>query len=131
LGSGGLLINGVKLAYLMMKYLYKIWRFCLPAFFLVVLVHLLKDITQDIFKIPTFLDFFGNVNEDLLVFSPLIRQVIAGFGFISFGVEVFLVVAIPKVIMNKKNSKLERYAVLALLFLVIYFISVTLMDPRF
>lgn len=115
----------------MKKYLHKFWHFFLPIIFLIVFVHLLKDITQDILKVPTFLDLLGNVNEDLSVFPSFIRQIITALGFVSFGIEAFLIVAIPKVIKNKENSKLEKYVVGTLLFLIIYFISVTLMDPRY
>jgi len=115
----------------MKKYLLKIWHFSLPIIFLIVFVHFLKDITQDILKIPTFLDLLGNVNEDLSVFPLLVRQIIIVLGFVSFGIEAFLIVAIPKVIKNKGNSKQEKYVIASLLFLLIYFISVTLMDPRY
>lgn len=115
----------------MRKFLYKVWRFLLPFIFLIVFVHFLKDITQDILKIPTALDLLGNVNEDLSVFPPYVQHLIIGLGFISFGVETFLVVAIPQVIKNKKNTKLENFVIVSLLFLVFYFISVTLMDPRY
>lgn len=115
----------------MRKYLRKIWQFSLLIIFLVIFVHFLKDITQDILKVPTFLDLFGNVNEDLSVFPLLVQQIIIALGFVSFGIEVFLIVAIPKVIKNKENSKLEKYVLASLLFLITYFISVTLMDPRY
>lgn len=115
----------------MRKYLYKVWRFSLPLVFVLMIVHLLKDITQDILKIPTFLDLLGDVNEDLSVFPPLVQQVIITLGFVSFGVEVFLILAIPKILKSKDNSKLEKYAIAFLLFLIAYFMSVTLMDPRY
>ncbi len=115
----------------MKKYLHKIWQFSLPVIFLIVFVHFLKDITQDILKTPTFLDLLGNVNEDLSAFPLVIRQIIIALGFVSFGIEVFLIVVIPKVMKNKENSKLEKYVIASLLFLVIYFISITLLDPRY
>lgn len=115
----------------MKKYLHKIWLFFLPVVFLIVFVHFLKDITQDILKIPTFLDLLGNVNEDLSLFPPPIRQIITTLGLVSFVIEAFLIVTIPKVIKNKENSKLEKYVIGTLLFLIIYFISVTLMDPHY
>lgn len=115
----------------MKKYLHKIWQFSLPIVFLIVFVHFLKDITQDILKTPTFLDLLGNVNEDLSAFPPFIQQIIIALGFVSFGIEVFLIVAIPKVMKNKENLKLEKSVIISLLFLIIYFISVTLMDPRY
>lgn len=115
----------------MQKNLYKIWRFFLPIIFLIVWVHFLKDITQDILKISTFLDLLGNINEDLSAFPPLIQKIIIALGFVSFGVETFLIMAIPKVIKDKGRSKLEPYVIGSLLILVIYFISVVLMDPHY
>ena len=115
----------------MRKYLHKIWYFSLPVIFLIIFVHFLKDITQDILKIPTFLDLLGNVNEDLSVFPPFIQQIIIALGFVSFGIEFFLIVAIPKVMKDKENSKLEKFVIASILFLIFYFISVTLIDPRY
>ena len=115
----------------MKKYLHKIWHLSLPIILLIIFVHFLKDITQDILKIPTFLDLLGNVNEDLSVFPLIIRQIIITLGFASFVLEAFLIVAIPKIMINKENSKLEKYVIASILFLIIYFISVTLMDPRY
>lgn len=115
----------------MRKYLRKIWQFSLLVIFLVIFVHFLKDITQDILKVPTFLDLLGNVNEDLSVFPLIVRQIIIAFGLVSFVLEAFLIIAIPKVIKNKENSKLEKFVIASVLFLIIYFISVTLMDPRY
>lgn len=115
----------------MKKYLHKIWHFFLPVVFLVVLVHFLKDVTQDILKIPTFLDLLGNVNEDLSAFPLIVRQIIITLGFISFVLEAFLIVAIPKIMKHKENSKLEKFVIASVLFLIIYFIYVTLMDPRY
>lgn len=47
------------------------------------------------------LDLLGNINEDLSGFPPLFQKLIVALGYISFGVELFLIVAIPKVIINK------------------------------
>jgi len=111
--------------------LYKIWKFFLPFIFIIVFVHFLKDITQDILKIPTFLDLLGNVNEDLSEFPLFIQWIIISLGYLSFGIEVFLVVTIPQIIKDKNHAKLEKYIIASFIFLVAYFISVTLIDPRY
>lgn len=114
----------------MLNLLNKIWRKSLPFVFLIVLVHFLKDITQDILKVPTFLDSLGNVNEDLSVLPNFVGQTIIILGYVSFIIEAFLIVAIPKVIKAKANTRLEKYVIIAILFLAIYFVTVTLLDPR-
>lgn len=115
----------------MKQLLNKIWRKSLPFIFLIVLAHFLKDITQDILKVPTFLDLIGNVNEDLSVFPKFIGQIIIVLGYVSYVFEAFLIVSIPKVIKGKANTRLEKYVIVTLLFLAIYFITVILMDPRY
>lgn len=99
--------------------------------FAIVAIHFLKDITQDILKIPTFLDSFGNANEDISFFPEAIRQgyIILGYG--SFLVEIFLLVAIPIVNLGKNKFKLEKIVWGAILFLFLFLLSAILLDPRF
>ena len=44
---------------------YKIWKVLLPFIYLFVLIHFTKDITQDILKISSPLDIFGDAQEDI------------------------------------------------------------------
>ena len=51
------------------KSVFNIWRLLLPFLYIFILVHFLKDITQDILKISTPLDLFGDVKEDISFLS--------------------------------------------------------------
>ncbi|MFH1841104.1 MAG: hypothetical protein ABH807_03045, partial [Candidatus Shapirobacteria bacterium] len=53
---------------------YKLWRKILPLILLFVSIHFLKDITQDVLRIPTFLDVFGDVKEDLSFLPDYLRM---------------------------------------------------------
>lgn len=59
-----------------------IWRKILPVIFILVLVHFLKDITQDILHIATQLDRLGDVKEDLSGFPPVIQTLYVVLGFV-------------------------------------------------
>lgn len=115
-----------------MTKLFKIWRFFLPLLFLFVIVHFLKDITQDILKIHTPLDIFGNVKEDLSGLPKVAKSLyIYGLGGLSFLAEVFLLISIPVVWKRKKFSKLEKYVAITTTLLVLFFLIATVLDPRY
>ena len=99
--------------------------------FLVILVHFVKDITQDILQIATVFDRLGNVEEDLSSLPILAQNVIIGLGYLSFLAEIFLLVAIPILLKNQHNFKLRNIILGSILFLLSYFILVTLLDPRY
>jgi hypothetical protein len=114
--------------------LLKVWRFLLPFFFVFFLIHLLKDITQDILMIKTPLDIFGDAKEDLSFLSPAFQKIyLYGLGSLSFITEVFILYAIPTVLRKKENkiSELEKWLIASIVFLAIFFIIATLLDPRF
>jgi hypothetical protein len=111
--------------------MFKMWRKTLWCFFIVILIHFFKDLTQDILKIATPLDYFGNINEDLSLFSAGVQKTFMLFGFGSFAVELFLILFIPLTISTKKPTYYDLLIVIALLFLGIYFITALLLDPRF
>lgn len=112
--------------------LFKIWRFVLSFLFLFVLIHFLKDITQDILKIKTPLDIFGDVKEDLSGLPTVAQSLyFYGLGSLSFLAEGFLLVSIPIVLKRKKFSKLEKYVVIAIVFLFVFFLIATMLDPRY
>lgn len=110
---------------------FKTGRKYLPFLFIFVLIHFLKDITQDILKIATPLDFFGDVKEDLSIFPLFIQYLFVFLGFTSFIAEAFLLIAIPVVIRKKKITTLERIIWVVVIFLIFYFLIVTFLDPRF
>ena len=110
---------------------YKIWRILLPFLYVVVLIHFLKDITQDILKIPTHLDLLGDVKEDISMFPVFFQNLFISMGVGSFIAEVFLLVAIPVVIKRKGASLLGKTIFVVFLCLGAYFLAATLLDPRF
>jgi len=106
----------------MRRAFFKIWRFLLPFVFVFVLMHFLKDLTQDIFKIATPIDYLGDIKEDFSKFSPVMKGVyLYGFGGISFIAEMFLLIAIPKVLWRNEFSKSEKLILLSVIYLAIYF----------
>ena len=115
----------------MKNLLYRIWRTSLPFIFIVILVHFIKDITQDILKIPSPLDLLGDVQEDLSIFPIYARSIFVGLGISSFFAEAFLLISIPLLMKKNIPRVLEKvvWVILAILFL--YFVIATLLDPRF
>lgn len=110
----------------------KIWRLVLRFIFVFVVIHLLKDITQDILKIPTPLDLLGDAKEDLSFLPKTFQFVyLYGFGGLSIIAEIFLLITIPKVLKRKEFSGLEKWILIAVMFLVLFFIMATFLDPRF
>jgi hypothetical protein len=109
----------------------RFWRKILPILWVVVFIHFLKDITQDILQITTFLDWFGNIQEDLSGLPFLVRDFIIASGYLSFFGEIFLLVAIPIVKKRNSFSKLEAWIIGVLIFMLIYFPIVLFLDPRF
>jgi hypothetical protein len=82
---------------------FKIWRKSLPFLFIFILIHFLKDITQDILRISTPLDIFGDVKESISFLSKPVQLIFYyGLGGFSFVVEVFLLIAIPKIVRRKE-----------------------------
>jgi len=114
-----------------MKDLTKISRLTLIIVLLFVTLHFLKDITQDVLKIPTFLDLLGNVNEDISGFPRYIQLIFTGIGYTSFLVEIFLIISITFLLKGARNTNLEKSVWIAITSLIWYFVIVSLLDPRF
>lgn len=114
------------------KTIYKIWRMLLPIIFIFVLIHFIKDITQDILRIKSPLDLFGDIKEDLS-FLPKSLQLFFyyGLGGLSFIIEVFLLIYIPKAIKTKQADCTEKFVIAGILYLLIFFTICILLDPRF
>ena len=113
-----------------MANLFKIWRIFLPFLFLFVLIHFLKDITQDILGIKTPLDVFGDIKEDLSGQPTIIQNLyFYGLGGLSFFAEGFMIVAIPFAWKRGKFSKLDKYIVAATIFLLLFFMTAIMLDP--
>lgn len=115
-----------------MARLFKLWRLFLPFLFLFVLIHLLKDITQDILGVKTPLDILGDVKEDLSWLPKNIRNLyLYGLGGLSFLAEGFLLVSIPLIWKRQDFSKLENYVVIATSFLFLFFMMAIMLDPNY
>lgn len=106
-------------------------KFLLWLIFVAILIHFLKDITQDILQISTPLDIFGNVKEDLSGFPQIIKIGFFILGIISFLSEIFLLISIPFVNLYKTGHKLEKFVWLNTCFILVFFISAILLDPRY
>jgi hypothetical protein len=111
--------------------LFRFWRFLLPFFFIFFLIHFLKDITQDILKVATPLDIFGDVKEDLSLFSPFFKGAFYVLGVGSFIGELFLLISIPLVLKRKTFSRLELVVLIVVILILLFFIWAALLDPRF
>lgn len=113
------------------KKVYRIWRFFLPFIFVLSLIHLLKDITQDILKIPTWLDVLGDVKEDISSFPLLFQKLFFILGICSVAGEVFLLTAIPLALKSKKISRVDYAIGIVVVSLLVFFALATLLDPRY
>ncbi len=106
-------------------------RIFLWTIFVFVAVHFLKDITQDILKIPTILDLLGNANEDISSFPKAIQDIFVEIGYVSFLAEIFLIISIPFVLKKKQYIKLEKFVWVTIMMLAIYFVTAILLDPGY
>lgn len=107
-------------------------RIFLVLIWLFILVHFLKDITQDILKIASPLDIFGDVKEDIS-FLPNFWQMFFyyGLGGLSFLVEAFLLVSIPLFLWKKQSQRLKKLIFAGIIYLVVFLTTCILLDPRF
>jgi hypothetical protein len=105
--------------------------FLLSLIWVITLIHFLKDITQDILKIPTILDVFGNIQEDLSHLPHWLQLFIFSAGVGSFLAEIFLLISIPLIKCRRETSTLEKWVAGVVIFMLIYFPIVILLDPRF
>jgi hypothetical protein len=106
-------------------------KLILSAIFIFAAVHLLKDITQDILEIPTFLDVLGDIREDTSKLPGFVQTFFNLLGPISFLVEGFLLISIPRVFNREKLTALEKVVYLSVLLLLTYFVCAMFLDPRF
>ena len=100
----------------------------LLAFFL---IHFSKDITQDLLHIPSPLDIFGDVQEDLSSLPRSIGNLITLANIGSFVGEAFLLFSIPIVLKRKRFSRLEFIVIVITVLMLAYFLLVLSLDPRF
>jgi hypothetical protein len=95
-------------------------------------IHFFKDITQDILRVPTFLDTFGDVVENLSWLPIWGQQMyLYGLGGISFIAEVILIYTIPFAVFKKSTLTKNRLIKFCICYLLIFFLIAVLLDPRF
>jgi hypothetical protein len=103
----------------------------LKFIFIVTLVHFLKDITQDILRIPTILDRLGNIQEDLTHLPSFLANIIIVTGYLSFLGEIAILVLTPLILKNNFRNKTYNMVFLSIVIvLLIYFITATFLDPK-
>ncbi len=93
--------------------------------------HFLKDVTQDILKIKTPLDYLGNVNEDLSLFNPFIKNLFNITAYLSFIGEFFLIITIPIYLFCNKKNYLLKYIWIIIASILMYFLVAIFLDPKF
>lgn len=107
------------------------WRKILPVFWVFVLIHFLKDITQDLLKISTPLDLLGDVKENFQGLPGWLQTVYLGIGISSLIAEIFILVSAPIMIRRRVFSNLERWVLIVLIALLAYFLMAVQLDPRY
>ena len=108
------------------RFLY--WKIALVPVFIFVLIHLLKDITQDLLGIESVFDLLGNVNEDLSGFHPYALWLYHWFMVNTIILELYLLVAIPKTWFRKTFSKIDIISISSIFYLIIAFSIAYLLD---
>lgn len=112
------------------KKLFLAWKFVLIPIFIFIAIHFLKDITQDLLGVSTFLDVFGDVKEDLSAFPNWLVWVYHWAGVNTFLMEGFLLFSIPKTWGRKAFSKVDLVNAGFLLYIVAIFIIATFLGPQ-
>ncbi|GEM_PF-6964985 len=103
-------------------------RFFLPTLWIVVFLHLLKDITQDLLGVKTPLDLLGNIQEDLSSFS-LPQKV---FVYILHAVALYLQLLILLIVPAYLKTGSKNHQIILLLsfsFLTLYLLFLVQLDP--
>jgi len=101
----------------------KLLNFILIIIFIIFFTHLLKDITQDILKIKTPLDYIGDLKEVFSSFSKPVLIIYYIFGVLSILGEIFLVILISLLLFKKRKSLLKPIFIITAL-LITYFLLV-------
>lgn len=112
--------------------LFRLWQKFLIVIFVFVVIHFAKDITQDILHIATPLDIFGDAKEDLSFLPNSLQKIyLYGLGGFSFLAELILIFYLPKLWKEEKLTKTGKLVIFLVLFLLIFFVTATLLDPRY
>lgn len=90
-----------------MKNLFRLWQSLSIPIFILALVHLLKDITQDVLQIATFLDKLGNINENLSNFSEPLLWFYHWAMVNTYFMELFIVLTVLQVWRRKAFTTID------------------------
>ena len=89
--------------------------------FAAVFIYTFSDIVQDVIKLQTSPNVLGDMDKNLASL-PKSQKVLFEFLTInSFFTKVFLLIAIPHVFKRKTFYTLDRLIIMALVFLIVYF----------
>lgn len=102
----------------------KYTRILLLIVWIIVLVHFLKDVTQDLFGLATILDNLGNIEEDISSF-PLWLEYLYHWAMVNTVIgEIILIMLIPKYIFKAISSLEKRLIIGFLIYIpVMFFIA--------
>lgn len=102
----------------------KYTRILLLIVWIIVLVHFLKDVTQDLFGLVTILDNLGNIEEDISSF-PLWLEYLYHWAMVNTVIgEIILIMLIPKYIFKAISSLEKRLIIGFLIYIpVMFFIA--------
>lgn len=104
----------------------------LAVLWFIVLIHFLKDLTQDVLQISTKLDTFGDIKEYLDWLPAWAQNIyLYVFGGLSILAELTLLITIPIFLVRKETKLTYRLILYSFWYLVIFFLTATLLDPRF
>ncbi|OGY40793.1 MAG: hypothetical protein A2570_01620 [Candidatus Brennerbacteria bacterium RIFOXYD1_FULL_41_16] len=113
----------------MRKTLFKIWKVLLVPVSILFLIHFLKDITQDVLRISSFLDVLGDIKEDL---SGLKQWQLAIFYWAwvnQFLLQPVLAFLVLKILKNRDFSRTDiLVAGILIYFTVLFYWSFNLVD---
>ncbi|MEI7578674.1 MAG: hypothetical protein WCJ58_01385 [bacterium] len=111
-----------------MKYPKNFKKYIATFLFIIILIHFLKDITQDILGIATPLDALGDIQENITQFPTWLAWLWYWAMVNTFFGEFILILLIPKYLFNT-IGRTEKFLIVGLLvyipimFLCAYFLS--------
>lgn len=110
---------------------FRAWQIFLVPVFVFVVIHFTKDVTQDLLGLPTYLDVFGDIKEDISRFSFPFTWFYHWFMVNTFFLELFLLIYTPKTWQRKYFSRVDTVILASIIYLIVAFATAILLDPRF
>ncbi|MFA7300815.1 MAG: hypothetical protein WC069_00695 [Candidatus Shapirobacteria bacterium] len=104
------------------------WRFLIIPLFVVTILHFIKDITQDILGVSTFLDKIGDINENISNFPVWLTWLYHWAMVNTFFMEGALLVTLPLDWKNKRFTKFSIINISMVLYIIALFIVAYLLQ---